>query len=177
MQPNSTDWWFWCLMMCQGHDVVILEDLIGSVWRPPVMWVEWYRDYMFVRPEDRFLEVRKWCRIMLLILRNRNWLFHFQGDDYCTPESAKLFQTVIDLGYEIFEPELPLRKFRGCKNKYFEDDLLLIERKILSKWMRRKKVKPPNMDRKYEIELFDAENEEYDIIDNAAYRTWKRSTN
>ena len=66
---------------------------------------------------------------------------------------------------------MPLRKFRGCKNKYFEDDLLLIERKILSKWMRRKKVKPPNMDRKYEIELFDAENEEYDIIDNAAYRT------
>ena len=66
---------------------------------------------------------------------------------------------------------MPLRKLRGCKNKYFEEDLLLIERKILSKWMRRKKVKPPNMDRKYEIELFDAENEEYDIIDNAAYRT------
>lgn len=65
---------------------------------------------------------------------------------------------------------MPLRKFRGCKNKYFETDLLLIERKILSKWMRRKKVKPPNMDRKYEIELFDEENDEYDIIENAAYR-------
>ena len=65
---------------------------------------------------------------------------------------------------------MPLRKFRGCKNKYFETDLLLIERKILSKWMRRKKVKPKNMDRKYEIELFDEENDEYDIIENAAYR-------
>lgn len=69
---------------------------------------------------------------------------------------------------------MPLRKFRGCKNKYFETDLLLIERKILSKWMRRKKVKPPNMDRKYEIELFDEENDEYDIIENAAYRGYDR---
>ena len=52
--------------------------------------------------------------------------------------------------------------------------MLLIERKILSKWMRRKKVKPPNMDRKYEIELFDEENDEYDVIDNAAYRGYDR---
>ena len=60
------------LMMCQGHDVVILEDFLGSVWRPPVMWVEWFRDYKFVKPEEGLLEVRTWCRIMLLISRNRN---------------------------------------------------------------------------------------------------------
>ena len=48
----------YCLM-CQGHDVVILEDLIGTVWRPPVMWVEWFRDYKFVKPEESLLEVRK----------------------------------------------------------------------------------------------------------------------
>ena len=164
--------------MRQGHDVVILEDLIGTAWRPPVMWVEWFRDYKWIKSEkESFLEVRKWCRIMLLILRNRNWLFYFQGDDYCTPESAKLFQTVIDLGYEIFEPKLPLRKLRGCKNKYFVSDLMLIERKILSNWMRRKKVKPPNMDRKYEMELFDEENDKYDIVGNVEYRLWKKSIN
>ena len=44
-------------MMCQGHDVVILEDLIGTEWRPPVMWVEWFREYMFLKPEERLLEV------------------------------------------------------------------------------------------------------------------------
>ena len=97
--------------------------------------------------------------------------FHFQDDDYCTPESAKLFQTVIDLGYEIFETgHWPLRKLRGCKNKYFEPDLLLVERKILSNWMRRKKVKPINMDRKYEIEIFDEEFDKYDIVNSVDYR-------
>ena len=103
-------------------------------------------------------------------MKNRNnWLFYFQDDDYCTPESFKLFQTVIDLGYELFEPSLPLRKLRGCKNKYYIADLLLIERKILSDWMRQKKVKPPNIDRKYEMELFDEENTKYDVVDNFEY--------
>ena len=46
-------------MMRQGHDVVILEDLIGTVWRPPVMWVEWFRDYKWIKSEkESFLEVR-----------------------------------------------------------------------------------------------------------------------
>ena len=79
-----------------------------------------------------------------------------------------MFQTVIDLGYEIFEPRLPLRKLRGCKNKYFVTDLLLIERKILSNWLRRKKTKPTNMDRKYEIELNDV-GYEYEIVDSDTY--------
>ena len=63
--------------MCQGHDIVILEDLIGTEWRPPVMWIEWFMEYKFIKPDERFLdvpsnmlgflEVRKWCKIMLLI--------------------------------------------------------------------------------------------------------------
>ncbi len=44
-------------MMCQGHDVVILEDLIGTEWRPPVMWVEWFMEYKFIKPKESFLEV------------------------------------------------------------------------------------------------------------------------
>ena len=41
---------------------------------------------------------------------------------------------------------------------------MLIERKILSNWMKRKKVKPPNMDAKYEIELLEGDYERYDIV-------------
>ena len=48
--------------------------------------------------------------------------------------------------------------------------MLLIERKILSNWMRRKKVKPINMDRKYEIEIFDEEFDKYDIVNSVDYR-------
>ena len=46
---------------------------------------------------------------------------------------------------------------------------MLIERKILSNWMKRKKVKPPNMDAKYEIELLEGDYERYDIEDT---RRW-----
>ena len=66
-----------------------------------------------------------------------------------------MFQTVIDLGYEIFEPKFPLTKIRGCKNKYFESDLLLIERNLLTKLVQRKKIKPFNMNTTYEIEIYD----------------------
>ena len=45
----------------------------------------------------------------------------------------------------------------------------MIERKILSNWMKRKKVKPPNMDAKYEIELLEGDYERYDIEDT---RRW-----
>ena len=44
-------------MICQGHDVVILEDLKGTAWRPPVMWVEWFREYKFIKPEESYSEV------------------------------------------------------------------------------------------------------------------------
>ena len=48
-------------MMCQGHDVVILEDLKKTEWRPPVMWVEWFLDYKFIKPEEKFFEVSSNC--------------------------------------------------------------------------------------------------------------------
>ena len=77
-----------------------------------------------------------------------------QDDDYCSPESAKLFQTVLDLGYEIFEPRFPLKKIRGCKNKYFEFDLLLIEKELVTNLIRGKKVELQNMNLTYEIEVY-----------------------
>ena len=78
-----------------------------------------------------------------------------QDDDYCSPKSAKLFQTVLDLGYEIFEPRFPLRKIRGCKNKYYEFDLLLIEKELVKNMIKEKKVELQNMNVTYEIEVYD----------------------
>ena len=41
-----------------------------------------------------------------------------QNEDYCTKESAALFQAALDLGYEIFDPYTwPLKKMQGCNNK------------------------------------------------------------
>ena len=68
-----------------------------------------------------------------------------QEEDYCSPESAKLFQTVLDLGYEIFKPRFPLQKMRGCKNKYFEMDLLLIKKELVTNLIRGKKVELQNI--------------------------------
>ena len=78
-----------------------------------------------------------------------------QDDDYCSPKSAKLFQTVLDLGYEIFEPRFPLKKMRGCKNKFYEDDLLLIEKEQVTNLIKEKKVELQNMNVPYEIEVYD----------------------
>ena len=33
-------------MVFQGHDVVILDDLKSMSWRPPVIWIEWFTDYL-----------------------------------------------------------------------------------------------------------------------------------
>ena len=77
-----------------------------------------------------------------------------QDDDHCSPESAKLFQTVLDLGYEIFEPRFPLKKMRGCKNKFYEDDLLLIEKELVTNLINGKKVELQNMNLTYEIEVY-----------------------
>ena len=78
-----------------------------------------------------------------------------QDDDYCSPKSAKLFQTVLDLGYEIFEPRFPLKKMRGCKNKFYEVDLLLIEKEQVTNLIKEKKVELQNMNVTYEIEVYD----------------------
>ena len=31
----------------EGHDVVILDDLDSKL-RPPIMWVEWFREYKYI---------------------------------------------------------------------------------------------------------------------------------
>ena len=62
-----------------------------------------------------------------------------------------LFQTAIDLGYEIFESSLPLRKKKGCQNKYWSMDLLLIERSHVQSWIKRTKTDIPNLASEYEI--------------------------
>ena len=65
----------------EGHDVVILADLPAE-FRPPVILVEWFRDYR---------------------------LYNFQPE-YCSEESAQLFRTILKQGYHIFYPRWPLRK-------------------------------------------------------------------
>ena len=42
----------------EGHDVVILEDLSPD-FRPPVILIEWFRDYQFVDVRSHLLEVRE----------------------------------------------------------------------------------------------------------------------
>ena len=41
----------------EGHDVVILADLPAQ-FRPPVIWVEWFREYQFADLKNVILEVR-----------------------------------------------------------------------------------------------------------------------
>ena len=88
-----------------------------------------------------------------------------QDDDYCSPKSAKLFQTVLDLGYEIFEPRFPLKKMRGCKNKFYEDDLLLIEKEQVTNLIKEKKVELQNMNVPYEIEVYDDQKNQNKTVD------------
>ena len=56
---------------------------------------------------------------------------YLQDPDYCTDKSAKLFQTITGLHYEIFQPRWPLRRLPGCANKFWTEDLLLISRSFL----------------------------------------------
>ena len=59
-----------------------------------------------------------------------------QDSDYCTEESARLFRTILSLGYEIFQPGWPLRKMTGCANKFWVEDLLLVRRDFLQEFFR-----------------------------------------
>ena len=34
------------------------------------------------------------------------------------------------MGYDIFEPKLPLRKVKGCQNRNYQPDLLLIDKNL-----------------------------------------------
>ena len=40
----------------QGHDVVILDDLKNTSWRPPVLLIEWFRNYKFICANSAKLE-------------------------------------------------------------------------------------------------------------------------
>lgn len=109
--------------------MVILEDMLNHQWRPPILWVEWFRNFQFTDIKNLVLE----------------------DEDFCTTQSARLFQTAIDLGYEIFESRLPLRRKRGCQNKYWSMDLLLIDRSHVQSWIQRTKTDIQNLASEYEI--------------------------
>ena len=99
----------------EGHDLTILADFPPS-FRPPLVWVEWYGLMRFS------------------VSRNKSEEF-LEDDDLCTESSAEFFRKISELGYEIFEPTLPLKRMVGCANKYYKDDLLLIEGKFLRKYL------------------------------------------
>ena len=44
----------------EGHDVVILADLPAQ-FRPPVIWVEWFKEYQFADIKTFLLEVTAIC--------------------------------------------------------------------------------------------------------------------
>ena len=50
---------FTCLscLLFQGHDAVILEDMLSHQWRPPILWVEWFRNFQFSDIKNLILEV------------------------------------------------------------------------------------------------------------------------
>ena len=56
-------------------------------------------------------------------------------------------------GYEIFQPGLPLRRVPGCANKHHQDDLLLVSRRTVEKWIA-DGVRVPETSILYEMELY-----------------------
>ena len=99
----------------EGHDLTILTDF-PPTFRPPLVWVEWYGAMLYS------------------VSRNKSQEF-LEDDQLCTESSAEFFRKISELGYEIFKPTLPLKRMIGCANKYYKDDLLLIERKFLRKYL------------------------------------------
>lgn len=39
-----------------GHDIVILEDLKKSEFHPPIIWIEWFLDYRFIKENGEKIE-------------------------------------------------------------------------------------------------------------------------
>ena len=87
-----------------------------------------------------------------MALVNNVFAFCFQDEDYCTKESALLFETATTAGYEIFQPGWPLRKIKGCANKYYEADLLLVEKIFLAEYFNQ--TGQPFEDGGYEINVY-----------------------
>jgi len=128
----------------EGHDVVILEDLKHFNFRPPIIWTEWFQLYKFVN-----------------ISNIGNGIL--EEDNFCTPNSARLFNSIIDLGFDIFHPSLPLKRMIGCANKYYEKDLLLIDRNFLEEKFKHQNISLPiNYKKPYEIKIWD-DIEKFDI--------------
>ena len=101
----------------EGHDSVILSDL-DPRFRPKVLWVEWHRSYQFFDYNNAI----------------------FEDDGYCTEESRTLFNISYSLGYEIFQPRLPLRKVEGCETEFYEKDLLLLKAEFVQISLKRRKT-------------------------------------
>ena len=89
----------------EGHDVVILEDLKHFNFRPPIIWTEWFELYKFVNISNignGILEV--W-----LDFNNIEYTYEFysfQEDNFCTPNSARLFNSIIDLGKHYYQQKV-----------------------------------------------------------------------
>ena len=66
-------------------------------------------------------------------------------------------------GFDIFHPSLPLRRMIGCANKYYEKDLLLIDRIFLEEKFKHQNISLPiNYKKPYEIKIWD-DIEKFDI--------------
>ena len=140
----------------EGHDVVILHDLDPKL-RPPIMWVEWFREYKFFiydKVNKKYsIEVKLEninCALSNIFMSKKTGFSFLKDDGYCTQNSAKLFKTIVDLGYEIFAPEFPLRKIVGCANRYYKSDLLLVSKEFIVK----NKIKYKNQRKEYKIRLY-----------------------
>ena len=90
-----------------------------------------------------------------------------QDSDYCTEESARLFRTIISLGYEIFQPGWPLTKLTGCANKFWVEDLLLVRRDFLLEFIRDKE-EMKGVKWEYQIEVM--EDDDFDVV--RGYYDW-----
>jgi len=99
----------------EGHDSIILSDLDPS-FRPRVIWVEWHRRYQFYDYPNHILE----------------------DENYCTEDSRNLFNISNSLGYQIFQPRLPLVKVVGCQTKYYEPDILLLKNEFVMQNLNRR---------------------------------------
>ena len=75
----------------------IILEDLHTALRPRFIWTEWFAGYKNGSP------------------------------GHCTRRSKKLFQTIEGLGYQAYEPRLPLRRIKSCKNEDYEKDLLLIK--------------------------------------------------
>ena len=96
----------------ETHDSVILSDL-DPLFRPTFLWVEWHWSYQFYDYENSV----------------------FEDPDYCTPESANLFNISYNLGYQVLKPSPPLQRVEGCENKNYQFDLLLMKTSFVNEYL------------------------------------------